>query len=396
MMTVAVGIDVLARTDSSLWVSVTVALGFAPYVVFSGYAGLLADRFSRSAVLAWSFGSRAGCAAVLAVGLPLAWPVPVLVLATAVAAVLATPSYPALAAATPECVADEELPAANALVTGVENAGWIAGPGLLGLVMLAGFGPAAATGLAGAMFLFASWWAWQVRLPRPVRVDGGGTVAELLEGVRVVTHNARVRNPMTVAVLDNFLYGFLVVAVVLLGERVLGGSDAVGWLNAGLSVGALAAMLVVTPLTARGRPVVQLGVVMLGYAATVGLLGVAGLLDSLPAAVVLVVAAGAGTLLAEVIAVTLLQRAAPPAVTARVFGVYDQLNVGAIAVGSLLAGPLADRLGIEASIIVVAAACLLAAAFAVLRVGGRPRHALGPRHGPGAPHAVSMVQIMSR
>ena len=97
---------------------------------------------------------------------------PVLVLAAALAAVLATPSYPALAAATPECVADDELPAANALVTGVENAGWIAGPGLLGLVMLAGFGPSVAAGLAGAMFAVASWWAWRVRLPRPVRVDG--------------------------------------------------------------------------------------------------------------------------------------------------------------------------------------------------------------------------------
>ena len=103
-----------------------------------------------------------------------------------------------------------------------------------------------------------------------------------MEGVRVVTHNARVRNPMTVAVLDNFLYGFLVVAVVLLGERVLGGGDAVGWLNAGLSVGALVAMLVVTRLTAHGRPVVQLGVAMIGFAGTVALLGVAGLLGSLP------------------------------------------------------------------------------------------------------------------
>ncbi len=91
MITVAVGIDVLARTESSVSVSVTVALGFAPYVVFSGHAGLLADRHSRSVVLAWSFGSRAACAAVLAAGLPLAWPVPVLVLAAAVAAVLATP-----------------------------------------------------------------------------------------------------------------------------------------------------------------------------------------------------------------------------------------------------------------------------------------------------------------
>ena len=66
MMTLAVGIEALDRTSSSLWVSVTVALGFVPYVVFSGYAGVLADRWSRSVVLVFSFASRAICAAVVA------------------------------------------------------------------------------------------------------------------------------------------------------------------------------------------------------------------------------------------------------------------------------------------------------------------------------------------
>ena len=56
---------------------------------------------------------------------------------------------------------------------------------------------------------------------------------------------------MTVAVIDNFLYGYLVVAMVLLAERVLGGTGTVGWLNAGLSLGALGAMAVVNRMAAH-------------------------------------------------------------------------------------------------------------------------------------------------
>src|SRR6478609_1468077 len=171
VLTLAVGIDVLERTSSSLWVSVTVALGFAPYVIFSGYAGLLADRWSRSAMLTWSFVTRAGCAAILAAGLSLRWPVPLLVAVAAVAAVLATPSYPALAAGTLECVPDEQLPAANALVTGVENVTWMAGPGVLGLILLSGNGPLVATLFATALFVLAGTLAARVHLPRPVRSE---------------------------------------------------------------------------------------------------------------------------------------------------------------------------------------------------------------------------------
>ena len=377
MMTLAVGIEALDRTSSSLWVSVTVALGFVPYVVFSGYAGVLADRWSRSVVLFWSFATRAVCAAAVAAGLMLGWPVPVLIMVTAVAAVLATPSYPALAAATPQCVRDEQLPPANALVTGVENAAWIAGPGAFGLVVLAGYGPMIATVSSAALFGVAAGLAARVNLPRPAGGAGdGGMLAELFTGLRVVLTQARVRRPMTVAVIDNFLYGYLVVALVLLAEREFGGQHEVGWLNAGLSGGALAAMAVVNRLASHRRPALVLSAIMAAFALSTALIGLSG---ALPTAVVFVTLAGAATLIAEVIAVTLVQRAAPNEVVARVFGVYDQLNVGAIAVGSLLAGPLSDRLGPGRAIVVVAIGSLAASSIATGRMRGQagrsPRHA---------------------
>ena len=376
-MTLAVGVEALDRTSSSLWLSATVALNFLPYVIFSGYAGVLADRWSRSAVLTLSLATRTACAAVVATGLSLGWPLPVLIMVTAAAAVLATPSYPALVAATPQCVPDEQLQSANALVTGVANAVWIAGPGVFGLVVLAGYGPTTATVGAAALFAAAAGLAARVNLPRPTgRSGNAGTLSELFTGLRVVATQAGVRRPMTVAVIDNFLYGYLVVSLVLLAEHVLGGQQAVGWLNAGMSGGALAAMAVVNRLASRRRPTPMLFAVMTAFAVSTVLIGLSG---ALPLAVVFVAVAGAATLIAEVIAVTLMQRAAPKDALARLFGVYDQIGVGAIAAGSLLAGPLADRLGPGTAIVVVAIGTLAASTIVTGRCAGsrkdQPRHA---------------------
>ena len=129
-----------------------------------------------------SFVTRAGCAALLAVGLLLHWPVPLLVLVAAATAVLATPSYPPWPRRHRECVPDEQLPAANALVTGVENTTWIAGPGVLGLILLSGSGPAVATVVAAALFVVAAGLAIRVRLPRPGPAAVAGVGAALSPG----------------------------------------------------------------------------------------------------------------------------------------------------------------------------------------------------------------------
>ena len=66
---------------------------------------------------------------------------------------------------------------------------------------------------------------------------------------------------------------------------------------------------------------------------------------------------GAGTLVVDVLAMTALQRAVAPDVTARVFGVFWALILGAIALGALVAPPgRRASLGLEAAIVVLAVA----------------------------------------
>ncbi len=368
MLTLALGIEVLDRTGSGAWVSITVALGFIPYVLASGYAGLLADRHSRSTILTWSFTTRAGCAAALATGLPLHWPIPLLVTLAATAAFAATPSYPALTAATVQAVPDDQLPPANALVTGVVNLTWMTGPGVLGVVLMLGHGPTIGTAIATGLFVLAAATSARARLDRPTRAPSGWW-PELRAGWHVVVRVGAVRRPMTAAVLGNFLYGYLVVAMVLLAVEAFGGDRGAGPLNAALSAGGLIALMLSNPLAARFRRAGLLFVVMTIF----GVVTVAlGLSTSLAVSVASAGLAGAMSLLAEVTSVTLLQQFTPEDLTARVFGVYDQLNVGAIAVGSLIAGPLADALGAGRAVVVVAAGCLTASVVVTRRISHLP------------------------
>ncbi len=368
--TLALGVEVLHRTGSAGWVSATLALGFAPYAVLSGLAGVLADRFPRGRVLAVSAGSRAVLVGGVTVALVADAPVWALLALSGLVAVAATPAYPALAAATPQCVADDELAAANALVTCVENLTWIAGPGVYGVLVLLGLGSATQTGAAAVLLLGSAVLAAAAPTPRPGGVAGAGWV-EVLVGLRLVARVPAVRRPMTLAVVDNLLYGYLVVAVVLMVQDSSAPARWLGWLNTALTVGAVVAMTVVARLTAGERVHRTLHLALAGFAACVLLVGAVG-----PGvvALVLVLVCGAATLVAEVAAVTLLQRAVQDEVLARLFGVYDQLNVGAIAVGSAVAAPVAGWLGPGAAMGGLALACAAVQAAVVSR---RPRSVQG-------------------
>lgn len=378
VVTLAVGVEVLERTGSGWWLSATLALGTAPYAVCSGVAGVVADRWSRSRVLAWSAGVRATLVAAIAVAVALEAPVPVLVALCALVAVAATPAYPALAAVTPQCVDDDALPAANAVVTCVENLTWIAGPGVFGALALLGLGAPVQAGVAAALLALAAALAAGGRTPQPVREPADAGWRAWVAGLHLVARVALLRRGMGLAVLDNFLYGYLVVAVVLLVHDSAGGSEGVGRLTVALAVGAAAVLPVVGRAASGGR--VE-GTAHAALGAFVGCVLLLGLVGPGPVAVALVVLAGAATLAAEVAAVTLLQRSCAEAVLARLFGVYDQLNVGAIALGSALAAPLAAWLGAGWAMVAVAAACGVAqVGLSLLALSARGRPA--PVHVP--------------
>jgi hypothetical protein len=270
-----------------------------------------------------------------------------------------------VAAAAPKCVPAAALPAANTPVSGVENAGWTAGPGLLGVVMLAGGDPSAAIAVSTLLLAAGTTAACGVALPAPRPGPRGRR--DLLVAARLVLHAPVLRGPLALATIGNFLYGYLVVALVLLGTAPGAPPDAVGRLNTALAVGAVASLLVVHRLAGRSRPVPVLRAAMVAFGVCVLLLG----LVRAPIPMVLLVgAAGAGTLIAEIVAVTLVQRAAPPAMHARIFGIYDQLAGMAIALGSLVAGPLAGWLGPAAATVLIAAAALVLVAVVGRRLSG--------------------------
>jgi MFS family permease len=365
LLLLALGVHVLERTGSGLWAAATVALGYAPYALLSSLAGVVADRRSRSVVLAGCCLVRAVLAGLVATGIALDWSAPVLVALGAVTAAAATPAYPSLAAATPQCVGRRDLPVANALATGVENAAWMGGPGLFGLLVIGGVSSAGVVAVSAVLLAVAGGIATPVRLPAPDRSTRTGWMRDLVDGVTVVATRPAVRRPMMLAIVDNLLYGYALVGLVLLAVDEGSG---LGALNAALAVGALAAMVVVSRLvTGSLLPALPL-VAVLAFGACVAVLGVAG---AGAVGVLAVGAAGATTLVAEVSAVTLLQQAADGPTLARVFGVYDQLNVGALALGSALAGPLSEALGPGRALVLGASACCLLALPALVPTAGR-------------------------
>ncbi|MEI2785847.1 MAG: MFS transporter [Candidatus Nanopelagicales bacterium] len=366
-LTMAVSVYALERTGSGVWVAVALSLSFAPYVLFSTTAGLLADRYARSAVLRWSLLLRLATATLVTAGLWWQWAPVVVVVFAAMTAVIATPSYPALAAATPQLVPQAQLPAANGLATGIENAAWVAGPGLLGLVLLAG-APVAGGGLAAVLcFVVAVVCLGGTATPVPVR-GADGQADGFFAGLAEVRAHPRMRAVLLLAILDNALYGYMVVAIVLAGD-LRNGPKGVGWLNSAFAVGAFLSLALAANLP-TDHGVRRILAFLVGFGISAVGLAFAALL---PVAIVAVLLAGMFTVIAEIAAVTELQRLASDAAAARIFGLYDTLAVGVIAVMTAMAGWLSDVVGVSAGLALVATVIATLSALVARGQRGQPR-----------------------
>ncbi|HZD86628.1 MAG TPA: MFS transporter [Gaiellaceae bacterium] len=145
---VALAIDVKDRTDSGLWVGAVLVVEFLPTIAVGLLLGPLLDRLERRSLMIAADALRVG----VFVALPFAGNAATVV-ALALVAGLATGFFrPAVYAGVPNLVPEDDLPAANALLQTVENASWTVGP-LVGGVLTAAAGPAAAYGINAASFV---------------------------------------------------------------------------------------------------------------------------------------------------------------------------------------------------------------------------------------------------
>jgi len=158
--------------------------------------------------------------------------------------------------------------------------------------------------------------------------------------------------------------GMLDVLYVVLALGLLDmGQSGAGYLNAAFGLGGALGIGVTVSLVGRPRLMPALLASLLVWALAFGLLAA---WPRVGVAVVVLAVAGGARALFDVSGRTLLQRTAPPAVLARVFGVLEGLDSVGLAVGSLVV-PLVVALGGARAAVLAAGLLLPALALA----GGR-------------------------
>jgi MFS family permease len=307
---------------------------------------LFADRYRRQRVLfvaALLEGLGVGVTAAAVLG-----DVPSLLVygITAGVQLATTAAVPARAALIPSIArSPEELTAANVAATTIDSVGAFAGPAVAGI--LVGFADAGLVLVVVTTF-FAGAVALLGRIgpdERPdVQARAAALTGELLAGVRALAGETKLAVLTGLYASQTLVAGALNVLIVVVALELLDLGDAgVGYLNAAIGIGGLAGAAVMFALVAGTRrlaPHFALGMALWGlpmvllalWTQPIFAFAILGLL-------------GVGNTLVDVAGVTLLQRAVPDAVLARVFGVLESLTWGTIALGSIAASGLVAALG---------------------------------------------------
>ena len=372
---VAVAQAVYQRTGSSAWASAVVSVGLLPYLVLSGFAGVLADRIDRARLLRASATSQAVLAAALATCLAAGVAPALVMLVVACAAIAGTPGYPAVVALLPATVHRRDLAPANVVVNTVEAGAWAAGPACAGVALVVWSPPIA---LAGSAVAFAVGSLVALGLPRAaVRAAAGGasgradahdgaaeTVLQAFRaGVRTVTGSIGVAVPLVLVTVVNAIEGGATIGLLYVSDSFDSPGSTYGLLKVTLGVGGLLGLVFANRLTTMRRPVVGLTVTTLVGGVPFALLAIVG--DQV-IVMVLVGLGGLGCMVTEVVALTVMLRRLPDDLVARAFGLTESLLVGSHLAGTMLVPVLVGTLGLRGSLTVVGAAFPLLAVLAVL------------------------------
>jgi MFS family permease len=340
---------------------------FLPSALAAPFAAVLGDRFSRVRVMVVSDVLRALAMVAAALAVFGEAPAGVVYALAGVVSVVSMAFRPAQAALIPSlATTPSELTAANVASTTIESIGSFAGPALGGLLLAATDAGTVFAATAGA-FVWSAALVLGVESSRAEREDTevSGILSEALAGFRAILGESRLRLVVALYAAQTLVAGALNVLIVVMALDLLDlGNSGPGFLNAAVGVGGLFGAVLALALVGRQRLAGDFGLGLLLWAVPIALIGVWP--HEAPALVLLAVV-GIGNTLVDVAALTLLQRAAPDEVLARVFGVIESLLVGAIGLGAILAPVLVSAFGADGALIATGAF------LAVLAVASWPR-----------------------
>jgi MFS family permease len=347
-----------------------------PSALFAPLGGVVADRLPRRHVMMSADLLRTGAILVGALVVWRGWGSAIVYLVAAVVAVLSPPWGSASSAILPALsTTPTELTAANASSGIIDSVGFFLGPAIAGAVLAAANVQTTLLLTAGGMLM--SFFAVS-RIPasaeradepaatRPAGAESSGSAVERFASDALAGFKAIVSDSRLAVLLGTFAAaaawsGAMEVLILSIALRLLHiGNIGVGYLNSVFGIGALVGAFVTAALVGMRRLSVPF--------ITGGLLWVAPVLIAIwptkTAAIVALVILGIGNPLLDVPCFTLLQRAVPEALLARVFGVLQLLWNGAIAIGAIVTPALISAVGIRGTLVI--AGCFVPALVIVL------------------------------
>jgi MFS family permease len=346
-----------------------------PSALLAPLAGVVADRWSRRTVMLTSDALRFGVIMLATLAVWQDWSSVIVYVVAGVNAVLATPFFTASGAMLPT-LADTpaELTAANAVAGIIDSVGFFVGPAIAGVVL-------AATNVETAFLLTAGVIVFSFLVNTGLPKDGGAAGADepreagpeaagktmesfasrALAGFKTIGSDRRLAVLLGIFAAACFVAGAIEVLIVSIAFDLLHlGNGAVGYLNAAFGVGALVGAVAVAAMVGVRR----LSKPFIVGALLCGAPLIAAASVNRFAAIAALFLLGIGNPLIDVNCFTLLQRAVPEAVLARVLGVLQLIWNGSIGIGAIVAPALISGIGIRGTLVVLG--CFVPALVVVL------------------------------
>ena len=335
-------------------VGVVAAIRMLATALTAPFLSLLADRYPRKLAMIGSDLARALALGAAALAVWRSAP-SIVVYALTVVVMVATSAFrPAHAALVPALARrPEELTAANVAGSTIESVAIFLGPALGGL-LLAGAGVAVVFLVTAGAFAWSAFLVVRIARDEPgvtATAEARGVLRDAIGGFETVFRDSRVRLVVGLVSAQTFVAGALNVLIVSMALDLLDfGRSGVGFLNAATGVGGLLGAIVLLAQTRKLGLTLGLGVLLWGAP-----IAVIGVWPDRVTALLLLGVVGLGNSLVDVPAFTLLQRAAPNEVLARVFGVLETAILLTVAAGAAVTPLLIHFAGLRGALIVTGA-----------------------------------------
>ena len=368
MQNVGEGWLILTLTNSPFYVGLTAALSSLGVLLFSLYAGVVADRVDKRRVIIFmqlAFMIEAFTVAILVwTGVIAVWQVLVLATVLGIASAFDIPMRQSFIV---EMVGKDDLMNAIALNSSLFNGARVIGPAIAGF-LIGALGIAWCYFLNGLSYIAVIAGLLLMRLPamiRPARTTSTwGGFREVLTFLR---SDRRIRSLMIqTAILSVFGFPYIAMMPVFARDVLHRGAAGYGALTSsigiGAVIGALGIALSATRLRARGRLMLvggtAFGILLILFSAS----------RVLALSMVLLALAGCAMIVNNSITNTLLQTAAPDHLRGRIMGFYSFVFVGMAPFGAFLFGLVAEHVGVPHTLAAGGAIVALAVVITAIRV----------------------------